>query len=319
MKRNHTALSSIIAMMAIFLFSSFGDVMAQSPKQKEPAASKINITEEQKPPARNVLPSPPMPAADKKEPAAAPAPAPPQAKGPAGTSPVEISNPGALSYQLPANYSGTFETSIDKLTLKNEELPESLTLASVAKMKTNPQLSTTKKDFDKIAKEAFRNKIATANWRIAHTSFYKGKDATDDTLYIIIAVEYKKDVTPDSLKKDCEELKKYLKRETSDEYVILEKFPFLVVVGANQNGEFEFSSVKELSTRLKTKLFGAASVESKPVVYSPPAVAPEKPQSSGEVEIKAAPKNAAPVKVAPAKTPKNEVPEKNPETQDDED
>ena len=185
----------------------------------------------------------------------------------AGTAEAELAPRIPLSYSLPAGYAGTFEASIDKLYMKKDELPENITIASVAKMKTNPQLSTTKADFEKIAKEAFRGSITTANWRVAHTSFYKGKDADDDTIYICVAIEYKREASEQSFKRDVESLKNYLKKETSDEYVILEKFPFLIVMGSNQTGDYEFSTVKEIASRLKIKLFGAASVEPAPIVY----------------------------------------------------
>ncbi len=174
---------------------------------------------------------------------------------------------GALSYRLPAGHQGTFETTIDKLYMKQDELPGNILLARVAKMKTNPQICTSKADFDRISKEAFRSCISAANWRIAHTSFYKGKDPDDDTIYICIAVEYKRDVSELSFQKDIELLKTYLKKETSDEYVLLEKFPFIIVMGSNQTGDYEFATVKEIASRLKVKLFGAENVEAAAIVY----------------------------------------------------
>jgi hypothetical protein len=209
----------------------------------------------------------------------------------AGTDEAAVVPSVPLSYSLPADYAGTFEASIDKLYMKKDELPESITMASVAKMKTNPQLSTTKTDFDKIAKEAFRGSITTSNWRVAHTSFYKGKDADDDTVYICVAIEYKREASEQSFKRDIESLKNYLKKETSDEYVLLEKFPFLIVMGSNQTGDYEFSTVKEIASRLKVKLFGAASVEPAPIVY--PAekteTAPAADGKTGEVGVDKAP------------------------------
>ncbi|HBC75881.1 MAG: hypothetical protein A2008_11350 [Candidatus Wallbacteria bacterium GWC2_49_35] len=206
----------------------------------------------------------------------------------AGTAEAAVVPSVPLSYSLPADYAGTFEASIDKLYMKKDELPESITMASVAKMKTNPQLSTTKADFDKIAKEAFRGSITTSNWRVAHTSFYKGKDADDDTVYICVAIEYKREASEQSFKRDIESLKIYLKKETSDEYVLLEKFPFLIVMGSNQTGDYEFSTVKEIASRLKVKLFGAASVEPAPIVYPAEKIetAPAAAGKTGEVNLK---------------------------------
>lgn len=175
---------------------------------------------------------------------------------------------GALSYRLPAEHSGTFEASIDKLYLKKDELPANLAIAKVSKMKTNPQLSTTKSDFDKIAKEAFRSNISSTNWRVAHTSFYKGKDADDDTIYICIAVEYKRDISQRSFQKDIETLKNYLKKETADEYVLLEKFPFIIVIGSNQTGDYEYATVKKIASQLKLKLFGDIKIEPAAIVYA---------------------------------------------------
>lgn len=213
----------------------------------------------------------------------------------AGTAEAELAPRVPLSYSLPAGHAGTFEASIDKLYMKKDELPENITIASVAKMKTNPQLSTTKADFEKIAKEAFRGSIATANWRVAHTSFYKGKDADDDTIYICVAIEYKREASEQSFKRDIESLKNYLKKETSDEYVLLEKFPFLIVMGSNQTGDYEFSTVKEIASRLKVKLFGAAAVEPAPIVY--PAekteTAPAAASKTGEVGVSKPPAAAA--------------------------
>jgi hypothetical protein len=183
------------------------------------------------------------------------------------TSEAQTFTKGALSYQLPAGYSGTFEAAIDKLYMKKDELPANLVVAKVSKMKTNPQLSTTKSDFDKITKEAFRSNISSANWRVAHTSFYKGKDADDDTIYICLAIEYKRDISERSFQKDIEILKNYLKKETSDEYVLLEKFPFIIVMGSNQTGDYEFATVKEIASRLKVKLFGDIKVEPAAVIY----------------------------------------------------
>lgn len=205
----------------------------------------------------------------------------------AGTAEAALIPSVPLSYSLPEGYAGTFEASIDKLYMKKDELPENITMASVAKMKTNPQLSTTKADFEKIAKEAFRGSVTTANWRVAHTSFYKGKDADDDTIYICVAIEYKREASEQSFKRDIESLKNYLKKETSDEYVMLEKFPFLIVMGSNQTGDYEFSTVKEIASRLKVKLFGAAAVEPAPIVYpaEKTVTAPAAAGKTGEVGV----------------------------------
>ena len=163
--------------------------------------------------------------------------------------------------------------------MKKDELPANLIMAKISKMKTNPQLSTTKSDFDKITKEAFRSNISSANWRVAHTSFYKGKDADDDTIYICVAIEYKRDISERSFQKDMEILKNYLKKETSDEYVLLEKFPFMIVMGSNQTGDYEFATVKEIASRLKVKLFGDVKVEPAAIVY--PEVKPPASDASG--------------------------------------
>ncbi len=208
------------------------------------------------------------------------------------TSETQTFTKGALSYQLPAGYSGTFEASIDKLYMKKDELPANLIMAKISKMKTNPQLSTTKSDFDKITKEAFRSNISSANWRVAHTSFYKGKDADDDTVYICVAVEYKRDISERSFQKDIEILKNYLKKETSDEYVLLEKFPFMIVMGSNQTGDYEFATVKEIAARLKVKLFGDIKVEPAAIVYpevKPAAADISGGDKTGETKINQAP------------------------------
>lgn len=212
------------------------------------------------------------------------------------TSEAQTFTKGALSYQLPAGYLGTFETTIDKLYMKKDELPANLVMARISKMKTNPQLSTTKSDFDKITKEAFRSNISSAGWRVAHTSFYKGKDADDDTIYICIAIEYKRDISERSFQKDMDILKNYLKKETSDEYVLLEKFPFVIVMGSNQTGDYEFATVKEIAARLKVKLFGDIKVEPSPIVY------PEAKPSAADVsggdktgETRLAPAAAPPI------------------------
>ena len=204
------------------------------------------------------------------------------------TSEAQTFTKGALSYQLPAGYSGTFETSIDKLYMKKDELPANLVMAKISKMKTNPQLSTTKSDFDKITKEAFRSNISSANWRVAHTSFYKGKDADDDTIYICVAIEYKRDISERSFQKDIEILKNYLKKETSDEYVLLEKFPFIIIMGSNQTGDYEFATVKEIASRLKEKLFGDIKVEPAAIVYpevKPPAADASGSDKTGEIQV----------------------------------
>ncbi|HOD43160.1 MAG TPA: hypothetical protein PKL57_21615, partial [Candidatus Wallbacteria bacterium] len=224
------------------------------------------------------------------------------------TAETAVSHKGAVSYQLPSGYSGTFEASIEKLYLKKDDLPDNLVLAPVAKMKTNPQLSTTKTDFEKIAREAFRGSVSTSNWRVAHTSFYKGKDAEDDTIYICVAVEYKRETNPQSFAKDIELLKLYLKKETSDEYVLLEKFPFMVVMGSNQIGDYEFATVKEIASRLKIKLFGAAPVEASAVVY--PAEKPASSVTAAAATTEAALKSAAPASsTAEASVKKNSGPE----------
>ncbi|MEZ7890822.1 MAG: hypothetical protein QMC67_03665 [Candidatus Wallbacteria bacterium] len=185
-----------------------------------------------------------------------------------GTGEVSAEPKTAVNYQMPLNSSDSFETAIEKLTLKNEEVPETITLASVAKMKTNPHIATTSGDFSKISKDAFRSKVSSSNWRAVHSSFYMNKSGEDDTLYIIIAIECKKDISADVFKKEVSDLKRYMKRESSDEYVVLEKFPYWVVIASNQNGDYEFSIIKDLGEKMKIKLFGAsAAVAPVPVTY----------------------------------------------------
>lgn len=184
-----------------------------------------------------------------------------------GTAEVSAAPRGAVNYIMPETARSTFETSIEKLTIKAEELPETISLASVAKMKTNPHIATTQSDFVKICKEAFRNKISPAMWRAAQTTFFAAKGGEDDTLYILVAIEYKRDTAFSSYQKEASALKRYLKKETSDEYVLMENFPFLVVLAANQNGDYEFSVVKELAERLKIKIYGTASIQGSMVNY----------------------------------------------------
>lgn len=214
--------------------------------------------------------------------------------GAPGTAETELAPATPLSYSLPAGQTGTFEATIDRLYMKKDELPENITLAQVAKMKTNPHISTTRADFEKIAKEAFRGSVSTTAWRAAHTSFYKGKDADDDTIYICIAVEYKRDTPHQSFRRDVESLKKYLKKETSDEYVLLENFPFIVVMGSNQVGDYEFSTVKEIASRFKVKLFGAAAaVEPAPIIYPPEKIeVAAAAGNTGEVKLSTPPADA---------------------------
>jgi len=192
---------------------------------------------------------------------------------------------GALTYQAPAGAQSSMEVSIEKLTLKAEELPESINMASTAKMKTNPHMATSQNDFTKIAKEAFKNRVQFNNWRVVHTSFYANREGQDDTLYILISIEYKKEMNPEIFKKDISAIKQYLKKETSDEYVLLENFPFVSVVAANQMGDYEFAIVKELGDRLKVKLFGVTPVAPVPVVYDAPKTQPEAAAQNGTAEV----------------------------------
>ena len=184
-----------------------------------------------------------------------------------GTREISIPSRGAVSYAMPETAKSTFETTIEKLTVRSEELPDGISLASVAKMKTNPHISTTQSDFAKICKEAFRNKVSATLWRAAQTSFYSAKSGEDDTVYIIVAVEYKRDTTYDAYQKDVSSFKRYLKKETSDEYVLMEKFPFLVVIASNQNGDYEFSVVKDIGERLKIKFYGTSDVAGQTINY----------------------------------------------------
>lgn len=303
---------------AVLIFSAqpfAASAFAQEASGKATAAVEIN----RKAPAVKITPAPlrapgtPMPGLPKpqapwgvKAPEAKSMPSAAEA-----TSEAAVSHRGAVSYQLPSGYSGTFEASIEKLYLKKDDLPDNLILAPVAKMKTNPQLSTTKADFEKIAKEAFRSSISTSNWRVAHTSFYKGKDAEDDTIYICVAVEYKRETNPQSFAKDIELLKLYLKKETSDEYVLLEKFPFMVVMGSNQIGDYEFATVKEIASRLKVKLFGAAPVEASAVVYpaEKPAASVAAAPATAEAALKSAAPAASTAEAGLKKNPKTQIEE----------
>ncbi|HNY10287.1 MAG TPA: hypothetical protein PKK26_01720 [Candidatus Wallbacteria bacterium] len=210
---------------------------------------------------------------------------------------------GALTYQAPLNAQSSVEVSIEKLTLKSEELPESISMASIAKMKTNPHIATSQNDFAKIAKEAFKNRIQYNNWRVVHTTFYANREGQDDTLYILISIEYKKDMNPEIFKKDMSAIKQYLKKETSDEYILLEKFPFVLILAANQIGDYEFATVKELGERLKFKLYGTTDIAPVPVVYDTPGTAEvSTPAPANKPAPEAGKASAQPEKKEPAKT-----------------
>jgi hypothetical protein len=153
------------------------------------------------------------------------------------------------------NLSKKVENSInlDELEVRENELPKDLIYTRVPKFPENPALLRDDRDLKRVSREAFDMELYWRYWNGANITLMT--DGLNESIYYyVIAIEFKSRRLGPIEKSEIEHLKEYMKKTVGDEAIILEKYPFIIVIASDFQGEEQFKNVKLLGDILKKKI-----------------------------------------------------------------